>query len=169
MAILQTKAASENMALSEEVILYIAQLITRDIRELQGALIKLHAYASLMKTSVTTDLAENVLGKYFAEQAPPPIDARKVQREVAKRFNVEPSDITGKSRSRDIVIPRQVAMYLTRHLTESSLPAIGRAFGGRDHSTVLHACKKIEARLGKDKSFASALDDLSRRISGAVN
>ncbi len=169
MAILQSKAASENMALSDEVILYIAQLITRDIRELQGALIKLHAYASLMKTSVTTDLAESVLGKYFAEQAPPPIDAQKVQREVAKRFNVELSDITGKSRTRDVVIPRQVAMYLTRQLTESSLPAIGRAFGGRDHSTVLHACKKIEARVGKDRSFASVLDELSRAISGAAN
>jgi len=168
MAILQSRAASENMALSDEVILYIAQLITHDIRELQGALIKLHAYASLMKTSVTTDLAQNVLGKYFAQHAPP-VDPQKVQREVAKRFNVEVSDINGKSRSKDIVMPRQVGMYLTRKLTEFSLPAIGRAFGGRDHSTVLHACKKMEARLAKDKSFASLLDELSRRISGAAD
>ena len=164
MAILQSKAAAENMTLSDEVMLYIAQLITRDIRELQGALIKLHAYASLMKTSVTPALAEEVLGRYFAEQAVPVVDAQKVQLEVAKEFNVELCDMKGKSRTRDIVIPRQVAMYLTRHLTETSLPAIGRAFGGRDHSTVLHACRRIEEKVGKDKGFASLLERLSREI-----
>lgn len=169
MAILQEKAESESMILSNEVILYIAQLVTSNIRQLEGALIKLHAYASLMKTSVTVQLAQDVLGKYFGESAPAIVDVNKVQTEVAKRFNVELSDIKGKCRSKDIVVPRQVAMYLTRELTESSLPAIGKAFGGKDHTTVLHACKKIEDKLAHDKAFASLVDEIAHQIKNGKN
>jgi len=164
MAILQAKAQSESMALSDEVILYIARLITSNIRQLEGALIKLHAYASLMRTDVTPTLAEEVLGQYFIQNAPPVIDVQKVVQEVAKRFSVEIADIKGKCRSKDIVIPRQVAMYLTRELTDSSLPAIGKAFGGKDHSTVLHACKKIEEKVAGDKAFAGLIEDMSRQL-----
>lgn len=165
-AILQTKATTENMPLSDEVIIYIARLITRDIRELQGALIKLHAYASLMKTSVTQGLAEEVLSKYFGDGAITVIDAQKVQKEVAGKFSVDVCDLKGKCRSKDIVTPRQVAMYLLRELTDFSLPAIGRVFGGRDHSTVLHACRRIEERIAHDRAFAALVAELSRRISG---
>lgn len=165
MAILQTKAQTECMALTDEVILYIARLITCNIRQLEGALIKLHAYASLMKTDVTPSLAEEVLGRYYVENAPPVVDVRKVVEEVAKRFGIEPNEIKGKSRTKEIVASRQVAMYLTRALTDSSLPAIGKAFGGKDHSTVMHACKKIEEKLGKDKAFAGLLDEISRQVS----
>ncbi|MCL4553430.1 MAG: chromosomal replication initiator protein DnaA, partial [Candidatus Marsarchaeota archaeon] len=105
MAILESKAASENMLLSNEVILYIARLITSNIRQLEGALIKLHAYASLMKTSVTCSLAEEVLGRYFVENAPPIVDIAKVQAEVAKRFSVEMSDLKGCCRSKDVLEP----------------------------------------------------------------
>ncbi len=164
MAILQNKAEAEHMSLSDEVILYIARLITSNIRQLEGALIKLHAYASLMKTAVTPTLAEDVLGQYFGNCAPPVVDVQKIQQEVAKRFNVDVCDIKGKCRSKEIVIPRQVAMYLARQLTETSLPAIGKAFGGKDHTTVLHACKKIEEKLTKDKSFASLVEEISRHI-----
>jgi chromosomal replication initiator protein len=165
-AILQTKAFSENMPLSDEVIVYIAKLITRDIRELQGALIKLHAYASLMKTSVTQGLAEEVLSKYFGDGSANIVDTAHVQKEVAKKFNVDVGDLKGKSRGREIVIPRQVAMYLARELTELSLPALGKVFG-RDHSTVLHACRKVEEHIARDAAFAAMLTELSRRISGA--
>ncbi len=164
MAILQAKAQSEDMALPNEVILYIAKLIRSNIRQLEGALIKLHAYASLMKTSVTPTLAEEVLGNYFGGEAVPVIDPQKVQKAVAGRFNVELSDIKGKCRGADIVMPRQIAMYLTRHLTDYSLPAIGRAFGGKDHSTVIHACKKVEEKISRDKSFASLVDEITRLI-----
>ena len=164
MAILQSKAQSERMALTDDVILYIARLITSNIRQLEGALIKLHAYASLMKTDVTPSLAEDVLGRYFAENAPPVVDVRKIVDEVSNRFGVEPADIKGKCRSKDIVVPRQVAMYLTRTLTDTSLPAIGKAFGGKDHSTVLHACKKIEEKLNSDKAFAGLVDEISRHL-----
>lgn len=164
MAILQSKAESERMALTDEVILYIARLITTNIRQLEGALIKLHAYASLMKTDVTPTLAEEVLGKYFLENAPPAIDVQKVVQEVSKQFGVDISEIKGKSRTKDVVVPRQVAMYLTRTLTDSSLPSIGKAFGGKDHSTVLHACKKIEEKLGQDRAFALLLEEISRHV-----
>lgn len=164
MAILQTKAQSECMALTDEVILYIARLITCNIRQLEGALIKLHAYASLMKSDVTPSLAEEVLGQYFVENAPPVVDVRKIVEEVSKRFGIEPVEIKGKCRSKDIVAARQIAMYLTRSLTDTSLPGIGKAFGGKDHSTVLHACKKIDDKLRMDKAFALLIEEISRHI-----
>lgn len=167
MAILQAKAQCECMSLTDDVILYIAQIITSNIRQLEGALIKLHAYASLMKTDVTPSLAEEVLGRYFAENAPPVVDVRKIVEEVSKRFNVEPSEIKGKCRSKDIVIPRQAAMYLTRVLTDTSLPAIGRAFGGKDHTTVIHSCRKIEEKIAQDKSFAALIEEISRHLNGS--
>jgi len=164
MAILGCKAKSEQMSLTDDVILYIAQLITSNIRQLEGALIKLHAYASLMKTDVTPSLAEEVLGRYFVENAPPAIDVQKVLQEVCKKFNVDPSEVKGKCRSKDVVVPRQVAMYLTRLMTDSSLPSIGKAFGGKDHSTVLHACKKIEERIARDRAFALLLEEIQRHV-----
>lgn len=164
MAIIQTKAESEHMLLPNEVILYIAQLITSNIRQLEGALIKLHAYSSLMRASITPLLAEEVLGKYFAENRAPMIDVRMVQQEVAKRFNVELSDMKSASRGRDVVVPRQVAMFLTRELTETSLPAIGRAFGGRDHSTVLHACRQVAAKLKRDQRLAVLVEEIARHV-----
>jgi len=169
MAILQTKAQSECMSLTDDVILYIARIITSNIRQLEGALIKLHAYASLMKTDVTPSLAEEVLGKYFAENAPPVVDARKIIEEVAKRFSIDPADIRGKCRNKEIVLPRQLAMYLTRTLTDTSLPAIGRAYGGKDHTTVLHACRKIEEKIASDRAFAGLVEELSRRLRGSVS
>ncbi len=169
MAILETKAEYEHIALSNDVILYIAKLITSNVRRLESALIQLHAYASLMKTSVTPTLAEEVLSKHFGEEAAPVIDAQKVQLEVANKFNIDISDLKGKTRSADIVMPRQIAMYLIRELTDYSLPSIGKAFGGRDHSTVLHACKKIEEKLTSDKSFASMVNELARLIREGKN
>jgi len=164
MAIIQSKAASEHMALSNEVILYIARLITSNIRQLEGALIKLHAYASLMRAPVTASLAEEVLGSYFGDVAPPVVDAQKVQQAVARRFNMDVSALKGACRSKDIVVPRQIAMYLMRQLTDWSFPAIGRAFGGRDHTTVLHACKRIAAKLAADRAFAGLVEELAGRI-----
>jgi chromosomal replication initiator protein len=104
------------------------------------------------------------LSKHFGDAAAPVIDAQKVQLEVANKFNVDLSDLKGKCRSADIVLPRQIAMYLIRELTDYSLPSIGKAFGGRDHSTVLHSCKKIEDKLAEDKSFDSMITELARQI-----
>lgn len=168
MAIIETKAATEHMLLTNEVILYIAQLITSNIRQIEGALIKLHAYASLMRASITPQLAEQVLGEYFRDNAPALIDARCVQEQVARRFDVDISELKGPCRRKDLVIPRQIAMYLTRQLTETSLPAIGRAFG-RDHSTVIHACKQVAAKLAKDKGFALLVEELAGKIRSGKN
>lgn len=166
MAILQNKAQCENMTLSDDVILYIAKLIRSNIRQLEGALITLHAYASLMKTAVTPSLAEEVLSKHFGESAPPVVDAQKVLQVVSRKFNVELTDLKGKCRSKDIVVPRQVAMYLMRELTDYSLPAIGKAIGGKDHTTVMHSCKRIEQKIASDKGFAAIVGELSKHIGG---
>ncbi len=167
MAIIQSKADCENMALPNEVILYIAKLITTNIRQIEGALIKLHAYSSLMRTSVTPTLAEEVLGEYFTKESDPVIDPNKVQAEVAKRFSIELADMKSACRSKDLVIARQVAMYLLRQLTDYSLPAIGKSFGGRDHTTVLHACKCVAAKLATDRAFAAVVEELARRLRNA--
>ncbi|MDH7602594.1 MAG: chromosomal replication initiator protein DnaA [Armatimonadota bacterium] len=168
-AIIQSKAASENMTLPYEVMLYIAGLITTNIRQIEGALIKLHAYASLMRAQVTQDLAQEVLGNYFTPPSQAIVDAEKVQKEVARRFNLDVSDLKGPSRTKDVVIARQVAMYLMRQLTDWSLPAIGRAFGGRDHTTVLHACKCIAAKIALDKAFCNLVEDLAKQIRDGRN
>lgn len=166
MAILQTKAEYENMTLSDDVILYIAKLIRSNIRQLEGALITLHAYASLMKTTVTPTLAEEVLSKHFGETAAPVVDATKVLQEVAKKYSVEITDLKGKCRSKDIVVPRQVAMFIMRELTDYSLPAIGKSIGGKDHTTVMHSCKKIEEKMASDKAFSAQISELMRQIGG---
>ncbi|MCX6343779.1 MAG: chromosomal replication initiator protein DnaA [Armatimonadetes bacterium] len=167
MAILQTKAECENMTLSDDVILYIAKLIRTNIRQLEGALITLHAYASLMKTAVTLSLAEEVLSKNFGDAAPTVVDAQKVLNAVSKKFYVELTDLKGKCRSKNIVAPRQIAMYLMRELTDYSLPAIGKAIGGKDHTTVMHSCKKVEGKLATDKSFQAIITELTNQITGS--
>lgn len=164
MAIIETKAGEEQMLIPNEVTLYIAQLITSNIRQIEGALIKLHAYASLMRASITPDLAEQVLGEYFRENAAPAVDAKRIQEEVARRFEVDVTDLKGACRRKDLVTPRQIAMYLIRELTDTSLPAIGRVFGGRDHSTVLHACRQVATKLNKDKNLALIIEELNRII-----
>ncbi len=169
MAILQSKADSERMALSNDVILYIAKLIRSNIRQLEGALIKLHAYASLMRTSVTTTLAEEVLGQYFTAEPVSVVDIAGIQDAVAEKYRVDVGELVSSGRRKDIVVPRQLAMYLSRELTESSLPSIGKAFGGRDHTTVLHACKKTEEKIARDKDFQAIVDELSRKICGGKN
>jgi len=167
MAILQNRATLEHLELSNEVILYIARLITSNIRQLEGALVKLHAYASLMQTPVTAALAEEVLSDYFGQAATRVLDVAVVQKSVAERFHCKPEELTGKSRSKDIVMARQVAMYLARELTECSLPAIGKEFE-KDHTTVLHSCKKVEDRLKTDKDFAVLLEDLGRALKDGI-
>lgn len=164
MAILQQKAMDENMTLPDDVILYIARLIRSNIRALEGALVKLHAYASLMKTPVTSNLAEDVLGGYFGEAKPYVLDPGAVQDAVCKQFSIAPEDLNGNRRTKDLVLARQVAMYLTRELTSASLITIGRTFGGRDHSTVLHACGKVKALLATDAILAATLQQLAAKL-----
>lgn len=165
MAIVQAKALREEMNLDDEVVAYIAQLIRSNVRQLEGALIKLHAYAALMRTPVTRALAEDVLGTYFSEtEESLPLDPRLVQLAVSRKFNIKVEDIVGSKRSHEIVVPRQIAMYLSRELTNASLPSIGRAFGGKDHSTVLHSIQKIKGLIDSDKQLADTVDELSAEL-----
>lgn len=164
MAILQDKAANENMTLSNEVVLYLARLITDNIRQLEGALIRLHAYASLTKTEVTPDFCHDLLGDYFGKQSQKIIDVGCVQKVVSEKFKIDMGDIQGKSRAKEIVIARQIAMYLSRELTEMSLSGIGSNFGGKDHTTIMHACKKIEGKLSEDTDFALLIEELMHVI-----
>jgi chromosomal replication initiator protein len=164
MAILQQKAHAEDMMLPDEVVLYIAKLIRSNIRALEGALIKLHAYASLMKTPVTPILAAEVLGHYFGLDDEGPLDAETVQRAVCEKMNIPPADICSASRTKDLVLARQIAMYLARQLTPASLPTIGKLFGGRDHSTVLHACNKIASMLQEDRRLSALVEELAREL-----
>jgi chromosomal replication initiator protein len=164
MAIVQRKAQWDNIELPDEIVLYISRLITCNIRQLEGALIKLHAHAALLKVPLTVSLAEEVLGTYYDDREQPTIDIDYIQKIIAKRFDVEIEALSGKSRSHNIVLPRQIAMYLCRELTDSSLPVVGRAFGGRDHSTVIHSCTTIENKLKADSEFAALIEDISRSI-----
>jgi len=160
-AILQSKAEKENIGLSHDVLAYVAGLISSSVRQLEGALIKLHAYGALMHKEISPELAREVLNNYYGvEQATKDVDLRMVQTAVARKFNVSVDDLTGQKRNKEIVMPRQVAMYLARQLTDASLPCIGRAFGGRDHSTVLHSIEKVKQMMVSDPSVAQIVEQI---------
>ena len=164
-AILMAKAERELMDLPMEVAEYVAKLISTNIRQLEGALIKLHAYASLMKTQITIQLAQETLGGYFSsEDEALPLDPRLVQIAVSEKFRVSVDELVGTKRSRSIVLPRQVAMYLSRELTSASLPCIGRAFGGKDHTTVMHSVQKIEKLIQSDKQLAETVEEIAKHL-----
>lgn len=164
-AILEEKAVRENMDLPDDVALYVAQIIKNNIRQLEGALIKLHAYAALMKTPINRDLAEEVLGSYFTQADKSlPLDPRVVQLAVSRQFNVSVDEMVGKKRSQEIVKARQVAMYLSRELTSASLPSIGKAFGGKDHTTVLHSIQKITKLIESDTKLAESVSEITAEL-----
>lgn len=165
MAILQAKAEKESMDLPDDVAEYVAGLIKNNVRQLEGALIKLHAYAALMKTSITSRLAQDILGGYYSEEYEAlPLDPKLVQLAVSRKFKVNVDELTGAKRNQDIVLPRQVAMYLSRELTSASLPSIGRAFGGRDHSTVMHSIQKIKKLIESDRTIAAIVEEISAQL-----
>lgn len=159
MAILQRKSCIEGTPIPDDVLLYMAELIQSNIRVLEGALIKLLAYASVTRSPITQQLAGDVLGAYFArrgaeEKTVTPEDIKKM---VAEAFGVSVEEINGTSRAKAIVLARQVAMLLVREVLGASLPEIGRVFGGKDHSTVVHACRKIKTLLQNDLDLAQRL------------
>ena len=143
MAILDKKAELEGVALPEEVRIYIATKTKSNVRELEGALIKLIAYSSITGSPITLQMAQQVL-KYLISGGERRITMDSILRAVAEKFNMQPQQLKQKSNSRQIAYPRQVAMYLMKDLTQASLPEIGRVFGGKHHTTVLHSVQKIE-------------------------
>ncbi len=171
MAILGKKADRDGYFLPNEVSEFIATNITTNIRELEGALNKVTAFASLNKEPMTSALAERILRDFIADRQPRPITVAMILTATSEHFSFSIEDLTGKSRRRPLVIARQIAMYVSRELTDLSFPMIAREFGGRDHTTVMHACDKIAA-LMKERSQiydqVMALDKTVRGLARAV-
>ncbi len=163
-AILRAKTDQEQITVPADVLEYIASKISRNIRELEGALIRVTAFASLSKRTVDLGLAEEVLRNVIPNEAGPEITAPAIMLETAKFYSVTIDDLTGQSRSRTLVTARQVAMYLCRELTDLSLPKIGELFGGRDHTTVMHADRKIRQLMAERRSLYNSVMDLTARI-----
>ncbi|TCT12010.1 chromosomal replication initiator protein DnaA [Tepidamorphus gemmatus] len=154
----------QSVDLSTEVLDYVARQVSSSGRDLEGALNRLAAYRCFANVPVTLDLAERVIRDLVATQERPQIRIEDIQRVVAMHYQVSRSDLVSNRRTRAIVVPRQIAMYLAKVLTPRSLPEIGRRFGNRDHTTVLHAVRKIEGLLAKDRSLARDIETLRRRI-----
>ncbi|KPK41384.1 MAG: chromosomal replication initiation protein [Omnitrophica WOR_2 bacterium SM23_29] len=164
-AILRKKLEREPIAVPDDVIFYIGEKIKSNIRELEGALKRVVANAVLLKQNVTLDLARIVL-KDMVKEKEERITADSILEVVAKYFNVRVSDIKGRRRTKQIILPRQIAMYLVRKLTDHSLPEIGELCGGRDHTTILHGCESIETDIKKDERIRGFVNKLTLQIRG---
>ncbi len=167
-AILRRKTDQEAISVPADVLEYIASKISRNIRELEGALIRVTAFASLSKRPVDLSLAEEVLRNVIPNETGPEITGPAIMLETAKFYSVTIEDLTGQSRTRTLVTARQVAMYLCRELTDLSLPKIGEMFGGRDHTTVMHADRKIRTLMAERRSLYNSVSDLTARIRAAA-
>lgn len=163
-AIVQTKAERDGIALRPDVALAIAELVRSNVRELEGALLRVTAFAQLRGVAIDADFVRSVLGK-SASVDKPPVTIEAVQKAVAGYYSVRISDLKGKRRHRGISRPRMVAMYLCRQLTGSSFPEIGMRFGGKDHSTVINACKRIKALQEDDGELRGAVESLRGQLS----
>jgi chromosomal replication initiator protein len=163
-AILRKKAAQERLAAPPEVLEYIASKISANIRELEGALIRVTAFASLNKQGVDLALAEIVLKDLIPDDNGPEITSATIMAQTSVYFGLSMEDLCGSSRSRVLVQARQIAMYLCRELTDLSLPKIGQQFGGRDHTTVMHADRKIRTLMSERRSTYNQVTELTNRI-----
>ncbi len=163
-AILRKKAAQDKLNAPDDVLEYIASKISTNIRELEGALIRVTAFASLNRQGVDLSLAEIVLKDLIPEEGGPEITGPTIMAQTATYFSLSVDDLCGTSRSRVLVNARQIAMYLCRELTDLSLPKIGQAFGGRDHTTVMHADRKIRELMAERRSIYNQVTELTNRI-----
>jgi chromosomal replication initiator protein len=164
-AILQKKAEQEKVTLPTDVALYVAQNIRSNVRELEGALIRLVAHSSLIGAEITLPYAQQVLKNFIDSQARK-VTIESIQKMVAEQFGLRLVEIKAKDNSRAIVYPRQIAMYLAKQMTEASLPEIGRQFGGKHHTTVLHSVEKIEEVRKNDKDLNRLLNKLTEQLGG---
>ena len=163
-AILRKKAMLENLKVPNDVMVYIAGRIDNNIRELEGALIRVMAYASLTDQTIDLNLATEALKDIFPNGRPKQITMELIQQVVAGYYKLRLEEFLAKKRTRNVAFPRQIAMYLCRELTETSLPRIGEMFGGRDHTTVIHAHDKISRERNEDSKLNNTIKELTRRI-----
>ena len=162
-AILQKKPESEKVALPNDVSMFIAQNVRTNVRELEGALIRLVAYCSLTGAEITLSTAQQVLRNFIDAQTRK-ISIESIQKAVAEQFGMKVAEIKAKNNSRSVVVPRQIAMYLTKQLTDCSLPEIGRQFGGKHHTTVMHSVEKIMEARKNDKDLNRVLNQLTEHL-----
>src|SRR5438552_5513651 len=165
-AILRDKAEREGISIPDDVALFVATNIKANIRELEGSLIRLGAYASLTGQAITLEMAQNVL-KELVDEKKRVITLDAVQEAVAGKFHIKMADLKSKRRTKALVYPRQIAMYLCREITQQSYPEIARHFGGKDHTTVMHACKQVEKGKQSVPGLLGILEELKRQITGA--
>jgi len=164
LAILRSKAATLKCDVPEAVLTFIAQNVTRNIRRLEGALVRVASHASLFSKPLDVVVAERLLHDMLMEQAQTLLTIETIQKRVADHFQIRHSDMTSKRRPNNIAIPRQIAMYLARTLTKQSLQEIGDAFGGRDHGTVIHACKAVDNMMEQDASMRGSIGFLKTQL-----
>jgi len=163
-AILKRKVDEKKAAIDEKVIELISKNITTNVRDLEAALTKLMAYSDILNKKITVDIAQEQLKDVFSSPKQSNITIEIIQRAVGDYFNLSPYDLRGKKRTKAIAFPRQIAMYITREITEYSTTEVGLEFGGRDHTTVMHACQRIESRMQADPYLEPTIQRLIRQI-----
>jgi chromosomal replication initiator protein len=167
-AILRRKVNADGIDAGDpEVLTFIASRVSTNIRELEGALTRVVAFSSLTDRRMDVELAQTVLQDVFPQGEAPAVSIERIQELVCERFSITPDELVSERRSQNIVYPRQVAMYLSRELTDSSLPKIGKEFGGRDHTTVIHATSKIQRLIREDRSVYNLVQELTARVKQA--
>ena len=164
-AILRKKAQAENLEIPDDTLSYIAGQIDSNIRELEGALVRVLAFATMNSADITTSIAADAL-KSLKGTSNSQLSISKIQDEVAKFYHIQLKDLKGKKRVKTIVVPRQIAMYLAREMTESSLPKIGAEFGGKDHTTVIHAHEKISQLMKSDSNIQQEIAEIKNLLLG---
>lgn len=163
-AILQKKAMMEGLKVPNDVINFIATKIQTNIRELEGALIRIVAYSSLTDNPIDLNLSKEVLKDLLPETKPKEVNAQRIVEEVGNYYSIKTEEFKSKKRTKDVAFARQVAMYLCCNLTDLSLPKIGEEFGGRDHTTVIHARDKIQSEIEKDHQLSLVIDNLKNKL-----
>ena len=163
-AILRKKAILDSLEVDDEVLTFVASKVSTNIRELEGALVRILAYSSLYGQKLSVPLAEEVLKDILPDSDYREIPVELIQHEVCRYFGVSKQDLVGASRTKAFAYPRQVAMYLCREMTDESLPKIGRAFGGRDHSTVMHANSKISKLINNDRDAFNQIHEITYHV-----
>ncbi len=166
-AILKKKAEAESINLSADVLEYIASRISSNIRELEGALTRMSAFASLTGNNIDLELAKDTLKEILPNIEHKPISLSHIQSAVCNYFNVSKADLISNKRSQSIVYPRHIAVYLSRELTDLSLPKIGSSFGGRDHSTIMHSISKVEKMMNESRDIYNQVREITSKIKSA--
>lgn len=163
-AILRQKAEHDRIPIADEVTLHLANIVRSNVRELEGSLVRVSTLAALKNLPITCEFVSDLLGAPAPNAQPPPVSIESVQKTVAAHFSVRVTDLKGPRRHQGISRPRMIAMYLSRQLTGASFPEIGLRFGGKDHSTVINACKRIESIQSDDRELRATVDTLRRQL-----